>query len=219
MTNLRDSTPTTTTKIDSIQKPRVMYLDIDDSIIVWTNQIMGFGAPRSADFINWSLEHFEVRWLTMWCPSGRLRQEGADELSYRLGGKISPDVFRSISNPKNFINNKTEGIDFADPRPWVWVEDGMVFDEKCILDARGMSKNFYPTNVSQNIMVLQKTWRLLAERFDLPGGPDKNYSKEMDQPKVIITINDIMDRFRNGKMQNHDANQSPELQLPAGWKW
>lgn len=196
-----------------------MYLDVDDTILVWTNDIPGYGAPHSAEFIMWALEHFEVRWLTMWCPSGRMRREGAEELSYRLGDKIVPEIFESITNPKSFINNKTEAIDYDDPRPWVWVEDNMVlYERKVMLDKR-LDHNFYPTNVSTNVVALQKTWRLLADRFDLPGGPNVNYSKEMDQPTVLISVNDIIDKFRNGKIQSHDAVRPPELQLPQGWNW
>jgi hypothetical protein len=213
MTNSADSTPTITTK------PRVMYLDVDDTLIVWSNDVMGFGAPRAADFVNWALEHFEVRWLTMWCPSGRMRQEGAEELSYRFGYKIAPEVFKSIRNPKGFIGQKTEAIDYDDPRPWVWVEDMVLPKEKMFLTNRKLIDNFYPTNVSTNRVVLQKTWRLLAERFELPGGPDKTYSKELDQPTLLLTVDDIMDKYRNGKMQTHDEERPPELQLPNGWNW
>ena len=196
-----------------------MYLDVDDTLIVWTNDIGGFGAPRSADFINWALEHFEVRWLTMWCPSGRMRMEGAEELSYRLAGKIAPEIFKNIVNTKQFIGRKTEAIDYDDPRPWVWVEDRILPNEKMELENRKLIDNFYPTNVSTNIVALQKTWRLLAERFELPGGPDKTYSKELDQPTLLLTVDDLMDKYRNGKMQSHDENRPPELQLPNGWNW
>lgn len=201
-----------------IQKSRLMYLDVDDTILVWSNAAIGYGAPRAADFINWALEHFEVRWLTMWCPSGKMRMEGCEELSYRLGGKISPQTFHDIVNPKGFIDNKTEGVDFNDPRPWVWVEDGIVWKEQKELTDRNMMGNFYKTNVSHNIVALQKTWRLLAERFDLPG-PGKEYSKELDRPTTIITVEEIVDKFRNGKMQTHDENRPPELVLPQGWNW
>ena len=203
----------------SIQKPRVMYLDCDDTLIVWTNSVAGYGAPRAADFVNWALEHFEVRWLTMWCPSGRMRREGAEELSYRFGGKIAPEVFGNIVNPNGFIDLKTEGIDFNDPRPWVWVEDGMVLKERMFLEDKRLTHNFYPSNVSRNVVALQKTWRLLAERFELPGGPDKKYSLELDKPTELITVDEIMEKFRNGKMQTHDENRPPELQLPEGWNW
>lgn len=212
MTNSIDSTPTTTTK------PRIMYLDVDDTLIVWTNNVGGYGAPRSAEFIKWALEHFEVRWLTMWCPSGKMRREGAEELSYRLGNKIEPDVFYNITNPQPFVNQKTEGIDFNDPRPWVWVEDGMLLKERNQLTQMNLAHNFYPTHVSYNVVALQKTWRLLAERFELPDAPDTNYSRKLDQPTLLITVDDIMNKYRNGKMQSHDENRPPELILPQGWK-
>ena len=204
---------------EPIQKPRVMYLDVDDSIIVWTNKVHGFAAPMADKFIEWALQHFEVRWLTMWCPSGKLSQEGAEELSYRFNSKIQPDVFRNIVNPKQFISNKTEGIDFTDPRPWVWVEDGMVSYEKLEMERRGMTENFYPTNVSKNAAVLQSTWRKLTKRFNLPGTPSMPFKTKSDIPVTPLTVDELLNRFRSGKMQNHDDNRTPPLVLPSGWNW
>lgn len=181
-----------------------MYLDIDDSLLVWTNDIGGFAAPRAAEFMHWALEHFEVRWLTMWCPSGRLQDYGAEELSYRFNYKVSKETFFDIHNPKMFWQDKTDGVDFDDPRPWVWVEDGLIPSETALLKQKGLHDNFYKTNVSHDRRVLQKTWRLLAERFNLPGGPvsptvDTPYSTEMDIPFSVLSVDDIINNFRPPK--------------------
>lgn len=182
-------------------KPRLMYLDVDDTLLVWTNDIGGFAAPRAAEFMHWALEHFEVRWLTMWCPSGRLQPHGAEELSYRFNYKVSAEIFLNIHNPKMFQQDKTVGVDFDDPRPWVWVEDGLIPTEEYLLKANGTWNNFYKTNVTHDRRMLQKTWRLLAERFNLPGGPqsptpDTPYSIEMDIPFSLLTVDDIIAQFR-----------------------
>jgi hypothetical protein len=185
----------------SEQKSRVMYLDVDDTLLVWTNDFVGFAAPRAAEFMYWALEHFEVRWLTMWCPSGRLQPHGAEELSYRFNYKVSQETFFNIYNPKMFWQDKTDGVDFEDPRPWVWVEDGLIRVEEDLLKRRNLWNNFYKTNVTHDRRMLQKTWRLLAERFNLPGGPvsptpDTPYSIEMDMPLLVMTNADIMNKFR-----------------------
>lgn len=183
-------------------KKRILYLDIDDTLLVWTNDIGGFAAPRAADFVHWALEHFEIRWLTLWCPSGRLQPHGAEELSYRFNYKVSKEIFASIHNPRMFQEmNKADGIDFDDPRPWVWVEDGALSNEQYILKSKGLWNNFYKTNVSQDRRMLQKTWRLLAERFNLPGAPnqptpDIPYSIEMDIPFSTLSVEEIINNFR-----------------------
>lgn len=182
-------------------KSRILYLDVDDTLLVWTNDFVGFAAPRAADFVHWALEHFEIRWLTMWCPSGRLQPHGAEELSYRFNNKVSAETFYSIYNPRMFQQDKSAGIDFDDPRPWVWVEDGALPNEERVLKSKGLWTNFYKTNVTHDRRMLQKTWRLLAERFDLPGGPptptpDDPYSIEMDMPLIILSNDDIISNFR-----------------------
>lgn len=172
-------------KFSSIQKPRVMMLDIDDTLLVWTRDARGWAAPRAAEFVHWALEHFEVRWLTMWCPSGRLQPEGAVELSNRFNKKVLPETFYNIRNPKSFVGSKVEGIDFEDPRPWVWVEDGLLSNEQYQLKSMGVFDNFYKTNVSHNSVMLQKTWRLLADKFDLPK-PATPYLTTVDYPLALI---------------------------------
>jgi hypothetical protein len=186
--------------MDLNTKPRILYLDVDDTLLVWTNKVHGFAAPMAAEFVTWALEHFEVRWLTMWCPGGRMSQQGCEELSYRFNSKIHPDVFRNIVNPRGFINNKTEAVDFADSRPWVWVEDNMVSYEKREMNQRNTLNNFYPTNVSHNVVVLQSTWRKLAKRFDLPGTPAMPFKTKSDIPVTPLTMEELLNKFRSGKI-------------------
>jgi hypothetical protein len=200
-------------------KKPIMYLDIDDTIIVWTNHIAGFAAPKADEFIKWALEHFEVRWLTMWTPSGELSSAGADELEYRFNNTISASTFLSIKNSKSFINNKTEAIDFDTDRQWVWVEDSMVYTEKMEMIRRVRDGNFYPTNVSLNVMQLQVTWNKLSNRFSLPGPPSKTYSKTIIRPTIELSEDELLTKFRNGKLQNHDPKRPADLTLPTGWNW
>jgi len=191
--------PLMVTDIEDKQKPRLMYLDVDDTLLVWNRLSTlpsGFPAPRAAEFITWALEHFEVRWLTMWCPSGIMDDGSARELAYRFNNKILADEFKSIQNPKAFeMKYKTDAIDFDDPRPWVWVEDDTLTHEEDLLRGRNLYHNFYPTNVSIDPVRLQQTWRMLANRFELPGAPDED-STDVELPSVILTHSDIIQQFR-----------------------
>lgn len=196
---MRDMSQNNFQGTESVQKPRLMYLDVDDTLLVWTNKVRGFAAPRADDFIRWALEHFEVRWLTMWCPDGHMHRKAAEELSYRFNSTILPETFQKIYNPKSFINKKTDGIDFDDPRPWVWVEDSMVTYEILEMNRRNKIDNFYPTNVSHNAVMLQSTWRKLAKRFDLTGTPDMPFTTKTEIPVTPMTVNELIYRFRDGK--------------------
>jgi hypothetical protein len=172
------------------QKPRVMYLDVDDTLLVFNKSWAGFGAPMVAEFIHWALEHFEVRWLTSWCPSGIMLPvtdglSGAENLSYRLNYGVSTEILASIKNPKEWFEYKTEAVDFEDPRPWVWVEDGLVYKERELLNNKNLLNNFYPTNVSIDIRALQITWKRLADRFELLCPCKHPWSKEMTKPTIL----------------------------------
>jgi hypothetical protein len=183
------------------QKPRVMYLDMDDTLLVWTSDIHGYAAPKAAEFLQWAMEHFEVRWLTMWCPDGRMEESQTEELSYRFNYKLDKSVFSTIYNPTSFINSKCEGIDFSDPRPWVWVEDGVMPKERMELNNRNLMGNFYSTNVTHNRVVLQSTWRKIAERFELPHPVTYPYETNVDMPIQLLKVDDIIEHFRIRKEQ------------------
>ncbi len=187
-------------------KPRILYLDVDDTLLVWTNSQQGFAAPMAAEFIHWANEHFEVRWLTAWCPSGKLRQHGAEELSYRFHGTIPAEMFMTFNNPKQWIDQKTEGIDWSDERPWVWVEDALLPKERMFLTPKWIDQ-FYPTHVTHNVVALQSTWRKLAKTFDLPNGPAIPYTTEMVPSPMTDDIHAMIDRLRNDRLHNNVKNR------------
>jgi len=159
-----------------MSKSRVMYLDIDDTLIVWGTVKHGEKAPYATEFVRWALEHFEIRWLTMWCPIGSLLPKRAADLSALFSYEITADEFLAINNPMNFFRsetmNKTDGIDWKDQRPWVWIEDGILVQERQILKSLKSYDRWYKTNVSKNKMALKETWQKLAKDFDLPGAPE-----------------------------------------------
>lgn len=172
---------------NDFQKPkeRILYLDIDDTLLVHTRDYRGYAAPKAAEFFRWAKEHFEVRWLTMWCMNGTMNERLAVELSQRFCDEITPGEFLEVINPKRLgalALYKTEGIDFADLRPWVWIEDGLIPNEKNYLKNENLFDNFYKTNVTHDITALQVTWRKLAKKFDLPDAPEPPYDTVVKLP-------------------------------------
>lgn len=163
----------------------ILYLDVDDTLLGYPGGKVGAGVP---EFIRWATAHFEVRWLTMWCPSGdmRLPADGAAHwiLARRL--KITDDEVLAIINPHPFpvwgfrvhgsYRDKSESIramlaEMPD-REWVWVEDPhLEYAERDFLAAPENAQNYYETSTSHDPLAVLKTWAALAERFQLPA-PD-----------------------------------------------
>ena len=116
--------------------------------------------------------------------------------------------FKSIVNPISFWTDdnmyKTNGIDFNDPRPWIWIEDKILAREQMELSNRGKLTNFYKTNVSHNMVMLQKTWKQIAKDFNLPVPYDFSYySKTIEYKSSIITESQIstMMNYNRGPSQ------------------
>lgn len=171
----------------SNKKSRIMYLDVDDTLIVWSNRYpYGVAAPMAVEFIKWAQKHFEIRWLTAWCSSGQLSDNKAKVLSEYLLNKISPKELQLFNNPKSWRLNKTEGIDFDDPRPWVWIEDNILVREKFYIGSKNLAHCHYKANVSHNIVMLQKAWKLVAVDHNLSEAPSYPYSKIIKEPNMAL---------------------------------
>lgn len=156
---------------------RILYLDVDDTLLVFTTEHPGIAAPLAGDFLRWAMQHFEVRWLTAWCPSGEMRPQPFRRLMLLLGIK-GEDAFRAardVDNPMGWQSSKTEAIDWNDPRPWAWVEDELLDREREVLVVREALDNFITANVSRDPTALCRAWRALADRFELPGAPEEPY--------------------------------------------
>lgn len=162
----------------------VMFLDVDDTLLSYPGGQAGAFVP---DFIRWAKEHFEVRWLTMWCPSGDMRRpaNGAAHwiLARRL--KITDDEVLEIVNPHEFpvwgsymgfngsYRDKSESIRAmlgdTPGRAWVWVEDPhLERSEWLFLLPPENAVNYFETSVSANDQAVVETMVLLAQRFRLP---------------------------------------------------
>ena len=131
-------------------KPAILYLDVDEVIIrqvhtreehqvhVRNGLWKGIPAPGAKEFLEFILPWFEVRWLTSWAGRGRMNARDAAYLEKAIG--LPMRVFHSvIQNPLGWRNGdlgKPQGIDFADPRPAVWVEDGVPPDEMAYFEEK-----------------------------------------------------------------------------------
>lgn len=157
-----------------MQKP-ICYLDLDDTLIRHTDGTRdnGVAAPGAAEFVRFLKHHFEVRWLTMWCPAGRLSDDAATRLSSILG--LAPEELHAIRNPRAFLIGphcpfKHQAVDLEEAaagRPFVWVEDDLNAVDRSHLEAHGMLHCHIPCNVSRDPARLAVVRALLAERLGL----------------------------------------------------
>lgn len=159
----------------------LMYLDVDDTLLMCRSKIKA--APGAAQFLYWVTSHFEVWWLSMWCPGGPMLPERQLELSKLLGVPVSaiaeipaarfwfPGGWYDSGGPYRDKVRKTDGIDWAQidaGREWVWIEDGLIHAERTILRERKASLRHIPCNVTANPRRLQAVAGLLEKRFGLP---------------------------------------------------
>ena len=96
----------------------IMYLDLDETILLY-----GEPVHNTVSFFHWVLQHFEVRWLTRWCPSGTMNESQVEYLVKLL--KCTPEDILQCNNPKPFRSSKAEAIDWETDRDWVWVENDL----------------------------------------------------------------------------------------------
>jgi hypothetical protein len=114
-------------------EPRpVLYLDLDDTLIAWDTGGPR-GAPGAHEFMLWALAHFEVRWLTTWCPSGTMGESLLDDLARML--RIPIEEFRDIRGCEwEASGSKLNGITWMEHlvlnRPFVWLEDEYGFRDR-----------------------------------------------------------------------------------------
>jgi len=132
----------------------VLYLDLDDTILSWAGGSPA-AAPGASAFLLWALESFEVRWLTRWCPSGRMGRRLGQDLCRML--QIETDLIRSIRGLDwRATASKLDGIAWMEhvvlDRPFLWVEDEYGFGEaeRRFLDAHGFLSRYRHCNVTED---------------------------------------------------------------------
>lgn len=149
----------------------VLYLDIDDTLVRYPDGRGGGPRPASGapEFLAWALRRYEVRWLTRWCPTGRMRTDQIRAFCKMLDA--DPEVVRRIRGLDwAHSETKLDGIAWLEHvvlgRPFLWVEDewGMGERERDFLRRQGFDDYWRHCNVTQEPDALAVLHRSLVER-------------------------------------------------------
>lgn len=154
----------------------VLYLDLDDTLIAWPEGREGSprGAPGAGAFLRWALERYEVRWLTTWCPGGR------------MPGDLLGDLARMVDLPREALRGirgmdwsasgcKLDGVAWVEHvvtgRPFLWIEDDYGFGERerRFLEAHGMADRYLHVNVTEDPGALARLHEELRGRSSSSG--------------------------------------------------
>lgn len=146
----------------------VLYLDLDDTLVAWPEGREG--SPRAAegarDFLRWALERYEVRWLTTWCPDGRMAAELLSDLGRLLD--LPDEALEGIRGMDwSGSRCKLDGVAWVEHvvagRPFLWLEDDYGFGERerRFLEAHGMADRYRHVNVTEDAGALARVHREL----------------------------------------------------------
>ena len=151
----------------------VLYLDLDDTLIAWPDGRRGSprGARGGREFLCWALERYEVRWLTTWCPDGRMDAKLLRDLGRMLG--LAPESLERIRGLDwSGSGCKLDGIAWMEHvvlgRPFVWLEDEYGFGERerRFLQAHGLAASHHPVNVTTDADALCRVHAGLRAQTD-----------------------------------------------------
>ncbi len=145
----------------------VLYLDIDDTLLRYPN---GRDDPSPAEgaseFLHWALDHFEVRWLTRWCPGGRMKEEHVRSLSKMLD--TDAEIIRRLRGLDwTCSETKLDGIAWLEHvllgRRFLWIEDeyGLRDQERAFLRSHGFDHAWRHCNVTSDPESLRSLHRSL----------------------------------------------------------
>ncbi len=162
-----------------VAEPPLADLDVDDTILRHPAAELSLPAPGVAAFLRFLARHFEVRWLTRWCPGGRMRDDQVALLVRHLG--LGADELRCITNPGAFVDEpatwgaagspaKWPALDWpaiARGRPFVWIENALTPEDRAVLTARGLLDCWIPCDVTADPDRLAAVRRSLSDRFRL----------------------------------------------------
>lgn len=147
----------------------VLYLDLDDTLVRWKDGRPS-AAPGAREFVLWALDRAEIRWLTTWCPDGRMKASLLADLSRMLD--LPTDTLRHIRgfdwdesrcklNGIAWLEHVVQGRDF------VWVEDerGVGERELRVLEDHDLRGHYLWCNVSREPESLGRVHETLEERW------------------------------------------------------
>jgi hypothetical protein len=131
--------------------------------------------PGVQPFMEFILEHFDVRWLTSWCPSSATMSEAQYGALCWLTG-VSVERLRAIPATR-WRRNKAEGLgrEAGERTDFLWIEDDRMEEEMQWLLERGLMENFLHCDCIADPLALGWAHALLQSRFgfDQPAGQDR----------------------------------------------
>jgi hypothetical protein len=114
-----------------------LYFDIDGVLI----QKDGKPANGLLEFLEYTTEHFNCYWLTTHCRNGGNRV--AQHLKNFLPNELL--TLTEKIQPNDWINLKTDGIDFS--QPFLWLDDYLMIAEKQVLEKNNCLQNCIQINL------------------------------------------------------------------------
>lgn len=164
-----------------IKNKPICYLDIDDTLLpsfksplfhkygigIYTN-IISIKAGTFFKFLN---EYFEIRWLTGWAPGGDMAFDDSYRLSKYLDVPI--EVIFKAKNPLPIKFDpshaqgviKYVGIDFNDPREFIWVQEDIYQLDKQFLTEKQKLDRFIKCDISMEEDAMEIAQRHILRLF------------------------------------------------------
>ncbi len=156
--------------------PPIAYLDVDDTILRRPPGKETVAAPGAADFLRFLTRHFEVRWLTRWCPGGIMRPAQLAQLerhlalpAARLKAIRNPCRFEDLETPDGFPV-KWRALDWdaiAAGRPFVWIENYLTPEDEAVLARHHLLDSFIHCDVTAEPGRLAQVRAILQDRFHI----------------------------------------------------
>lgn len=156
-----------------VQRP-LAYLDVDDTILRHPTPDESVAPPGADRFLRFLATHFEVRWLTRWCPGGRMTPDQITALGEFL--RVAPDELEAIVNPGRFVDrappegmpSKWRALDWdaiEAGRPFVWIENALAPEDRAVLERRGLLDSYVECDVTARPARLPQVEKILRARF------------------------------------------------------
>ena len=159
----------------SAERP-IAYLDVDDTILRHPSAGETAAAPGAAEFLRFLARHFEVRWLTRWCPGGIMRPAQLSQLARHLGlpvpdldGFRNPCTFEDLETPDGYPS-KWRALDWdaiAAGRPFVWIENYITREDEAVLARHRLIDSYIHCDVTAEPGRLAEVRAILRDRFQL----------------------------------------------------
>ena len=134
----------------------VLYLDVDGVLQYGEG---GCWRPRleAADFLAWSVRHFDCRWLTAWARPN-------ETIPVKLGFKVPPGIVEVNWHLASKVH-PFKAAAIRDDEDWLWLEDEPSEFDLAELRRRGQMTRLLLVNASKPFLLMGYIRNLLEERL------------------------------------------------------